>query len=145
MRVNERWTHSRAAMRHCSRHCTVTDNWVSTIDFFEMKIGKARNQTRNIPARGLHFDRHRDRIPVVFDQEHDRQPQVRSRIHRFPEFAFAGGAIAERHIRDLVAMKLHVFEFAVIAAHLLPGVRMHHEIATGFSAPDRVKNLRAGA
>ena len=30
-------------------------------------------------------------------------------------------------------------------AHLLPGVRMHHEIATGFSAPDRVKNLRAGA
>ena len=42
-------------------------------------------------------------------------------------------------------MKLHIFEFAVVAARLLPGVRMHHEIAAGLGAPDRVKNLRARA
>ena len=28
---------------------------------------------RNIPARGLHFDRHRDRVTIVFNQEKNRQ------------------------------------------------------------------------
>ena len=41
------------------------------------------------PAR-LHFDRHRNRVAVVLDQEDDRKLQVAGGVERLPEFALAG-------------------------------------------------------
>src|SRR3954453_22522617 len=111
--MNERRANSRPAMRNSSRHCAVADHGVSPIYFFKMEVWKTGNQARNVSPRSLHFDRHGDRITVVFDQEHDRQPEIGGRIHRLPEFAFTGSAVAERDVGDLIAVELYILDFAI--------------------------------
>src|SRR5206468_1059715 len=142
MGINQRRAHPRPAMRNSSRHCAVADDGVSPIYFFKMEVWKTGNQTRDITARGLNFDGHRNGVPVIFHEKNNRKPQVGSGIHRLPEFAFTGSAITERNVGDFIAMELHILEFAIIAACLLPRVWVHHEIAAGLSASDGMKNLR---
>src|ERR1700722_1816098 len=79
-----------------------------------MKIREARDEARNVASGGLYFHRHRDRVAVVLDAENYWQLAERRGIHRFPELAFAAGAVAERNIGDFVAMERHVFELAVV-------------------------------
>src|SRR5437867_1371720 len=110
-----------------------------------MEIRKTGNQARNVSARRLHFNRNGDGVTVVFNEKDQWQAKVRRRVHRFPKFAFTGGAVAERDVGDLVAMELDIFELAVISGEFLPGVRVKHVIAARLSTAYGVKNLGSGA
>ena len=74
-----------AGALECAKAC----NRIGSVDFFEMKIGEARHQSRNVSAGGLHFDRHGNRVLVVFDKKNNRQAFIGGRVQRFPELAFA--------------------------------------------------------
>src|SRR5581483_2354217 len=145
VRMNKRRPNSSTTMRNCMREGAKTHNRIGAIDLFKMEIRKARNQARNISIGSLNFDRNGDRVAIVFNEKYDRQSQVGGSIQRFPELALAGGAIAKGNIGNLIAVKLNIFEFAIVPARLLPSIRVEHEIAAGFGATDRMKNLSAGA
>src|SRR5260221_5148134 len=103
MGVNKGRTIARTAVSHGARKSGITLRQIGAVKFFEMKIGKARYQSRNASAGGLYLDWHRDGVAIVFHAEHHRQLAVGGGIHGFPELAFAGGAVAERDIGDLVS------------------------------------------
>src|SRR5437763_12982592 len=142
--MNERRSDTGTAVRNCARQCAVTDYRIGAINLFKVKIWKTGNQARNISARSLNLNRNRDGVAVVLYKENNGQAEVRGRIHRLPEFAFAAGAVAKRDVGDFVAVELDVFEFAVIAGEFLSGVRMQHVIATSLGASYGVKNLCPG-
>ena len=54
------------------------------------RFGKRAHQPRDVAARRLYLDRHRDRVAVVFDHEEHRQAAGAGGRQAFPEFAFAG-------------------------------------------------------
>ena len=72
--VHERRALARARVRRprrsspcsCSRKSVPSMRWT-------MRPGNDVDQLRDVAAGRLHFDRHRDRVAVVFDQEDDRQ------------------------------------------------------------------------
>ncbi len=83
----------------------------------------------------MHFQRHADRVSVVFEQKYDRQSQVTRGVERLPKLAFAGRAIAERNVNDLIVAK--------IPDDLLELLDELNAI-TGFGAPDCLQKLSAG-
>ena len=98
--------------------------------------GNDSHQPRDVAAGGLHFDRHRDRVAVVFDEEEDRQLLGAGDVQRFPELAFARGAFAERDVDDLVGVEARLRD---------PGCSRHAAVDdAGFGGADRVQHLRAG-
>ena len=124
-----------------------------------MKIRKSGNQARDASARGLHFDRHRDRVAVVLHAKNDGQLAQRGGVHRLPELAFARSAVAERDVGDLIALETDVLELAIIGKlgwpilrvlcegwgrGSLSGLRMPRKIASAFGASHGLQNLRAG-
>ncbi len=144
MGVDERRTVARAAIVGGAPEGGVGDDGIGAVDFFEMEVGEAGDQARNVAAGGLHFDRNGNRVLVVLHAENYRQAAVGGGVQRLPEFAFAGGAVAERDVGDFVALELDVLELAVIAFGFLRGVGMLGEIAAGFGASDGLQNLGAG-
>src|SRR5208282_2405033 len=110
-----------------------------------MKVGEAGDQARNVAAGSLHLNWHRDRVSVVFNTKNYRQAAVGGRIQRLPEFAFAGGAVAEGNVSDLVAAKLNILELTIVACALARGIRVGGKIAACFGAADCLQNLAAGA
>ena len=104
--------------------------------FRDVEAGERRARaSRWTPPARLDFDRHRDRVAVVLDQEEDRQLQVAGRVQRFPELAFARRALAERDVDDLVRLQARV-------AIGSPGIRA--VISAGLGRADRLQELRAG-
>ena len=72
----------------------VAFNRIRSIAFRDMQTGKSRHQLRNASARGLHFNRHGNRVAVVFDQIQNRQFLCARDVQRFPKFSFARRAVA---------------------------------------------------
>src|ERR1700683_1651432 len=114
MRVYERRTLPLAAILHGTLKRSRTCHWVGAINLFEMEVRKPRDQPRNTASGGLYFDRHGDGVAVILHDENYRQFVESGSVHRLPEFALAGGAVAERDICNLVAMERHIFELAII-------------------------------
>ena len=110
-----------------------------------MEVREAGDEARNVAARGLHFDGHGNRISIILHAKNYRQAVVGGGVQRLPEFAFAGGAVAERDVGDFIAPELDILELAVIAVGFLRGLGMPGEIAAGFGASDGLQNLGAGA
>src|SRR5277367_3472459 len=110
-----------------------------------MEVREAGDQVRYVAARGLHFDRYRNRVSIILHTKNYRQPPVGGGVHRLPEFAFAGSAIAERNVGDFVAMKLNVLELAIIAFRLASGIRVPGEITASLGASHGLQKLGAGA
>ena len=108
-----------------------------------MKVGEIGDETRDVAAGSLHFDGDRDRVFVVLNAEEDGEAVVGGGVEGLPEFAFAGGAVAEGNVADFVAAELDIFELAVVAGGLGGGVGMAREVASGFGATDGVENLAA--
>src|SRR5438309_3005644 len=99
-----------------------------------MEIGEAGNQPRNVAACGLNLNRNRDRVLVVLDDKHDRQLAVGGGIQGFPKLAFAGGAIAQGDISDLISRKGHLLKLAIISGSLLSGLGMTCTRNSAFAA-----------
>ena len=114
VRMHKRRPVALAAILRGALECAVTRHRIGAVDFFEMKIRKSRDQPRNAASRRLHFHRHRDRVAVILHAENYRQLVERSRVHRLPEFTFAGGAIAQRNISDFIAVEGHILELAIV-------------------------------
>ena len=96
-----------------------------------------------LPPGGVHFDRHRDGVLVVFDHEQHRQLEVRCRVERLPELALAGRAVAAGDVHDFVAVEDDVFELTIVTVDLLGGFGMLAEIASGFGASHGLQKLRS--
>ena len=147
MRVNERRAVPFAAVARSTRECGVAGHGIGAVDFFEMEIGESGDQARNASARSLHFDRHGDRVAVVFHAENYRQLFQSGGVHRLPEFAFAGGAVAERDVGDFIALEADVLELAVVCGTgggNVRGLGMAREIASTLGATYGLQNLRSG-
>src|ERR1700758_2300751 len=134
---------SRAAVLHRTLHRRVAHHRIGAVDFLEMEIRETGNQAGDVAPGGLYFYWNRNRVLVVLDHEDDGQLPVGSGVERLPEFPFAGSAIAEGDIGDLVASKADILELAVIPAPLLGGIGMIAQIDSGFRASDRLQNLGA--
>src|SRR5215213_8753202 len=80
-------------------------NWIGAVTSLEIQRRGVFDQPRNVAAGSLYFNRNTDRITVVFEEEHDRQLQIRRGIERFPKLPFAAGAVAEGNVSHFVVMK----------------------------------------
>ena len=85
-------------------HAVAVDE-VGAIAAEDFEVRERLDQLRDIAAGGLHFDRHRNGVAVVFDQVEHRHVARAGRVQRFPEFAFTRRALADRDIGHLVRMK----------------------------------------
>src|SRR5580700_8760199 len=144
MGVDKCRTMAAAAMVRRAPEGGVSDDGVGAVNLFEMKVGEAGDEARNIAAGGLHFHGHGNRVFVVLHAKNYRQAEVGCTVQRLPEFALARRAVAERNVGDFVALELDILELAVIAFDFLGGVGMPGEIAAGFGASDGLQNLGAG-
>ncbi len=135
LRVDERRALARARVVDRRRHGVVAGDEVGAVDALDQEAGKAGDDLRDVAAGRLHFDRHRDRVAVVFDQDHDRQLERARGAERFPELAFARRAFADGEVDDLVAVKVLLASFD--RRDLL-------EHPSRFGGANRVQALRAG-
>ena len=103
--VHERRPLARARVGDGVRHRAIAGQEVGAVDALDEQAGKRRDELRDVAAGGLHFDRHRDRVAVVFDEEDDRQLAEAGGVERFPELALARRAVAERDVGDFVAVE----------------------------------------
>src|SRR5204863_6688502 len=99
---------------------------------------------RDVPARCLDFHRHRNRIPVVLDTEQNRQALVGGGVQRLPKLTLTRRAVAERDISNLIALKLDLFELAIVAMRASGGIRMPAKVASGLGASHSMQDLRPG-
>src|ERR1700674_2813939 len=143
MGVDKCRTMAAAAMISRAPESRVGDDGVGAVNLFEMEVGEAGDEARNVAAGGLHFPGNGNRIFVFLHAKNYGQAEVGCGVQRLPEFAFAGGAVSERDVGDFVALELDILELAIIAFGLLGGVGMPGEIAAGFRASDRLQNLGA--
>ena len=122
--VNECWTVAGAAVRDgllSSRHSWRPDRCRPLLR--RWKLGKFATNLRDIAAGGLDFDWNGDGVFVVFANEEHGQLAVGGGVHRFPEFALAGGAVAGGDVGDFVAVESYFFEFAVVALRIFARLR----------------------
>src|ERR687887_399666 len=103
MRMNERRPLPSSGVCDRTHKGRIRRNRIGTVDFLEMEIRETRDETRNISAGGLNFYRYRDCVLVVFHYEDQRQLEIGGGVHRLPELAFAGRALAEGDIGHLIA------------------------------------------
>ena len=105
-RVHERRPAVLAAVVDCAPHHGERFQRIGAVTSLDEKIGKTSDEFGNVAAGRLHFDRHADRVAVVFAQEHHWQFKVAGRVERFPKLAFARSAVAQRNVHDFVITKI---------------------------------------
>ena len=74
MGMDERRPLPGAAVINGARKCGIGGNRVRAVHFFEVKIGKHFHQPRDVAPGGPHFDRNRNRILVVLNQNSTGNP-----------------------------------------------------------------------
>ena len=72
VRMHEGGASACPAMSSGAHKCRVAYDRIGSVELFEMEIGEAADQARDVAARGLHLYRHRDGVFVVFDDEQNR-------------------------------------------------------------------------
>src|SRR6185369_14275948 len=140
--MHERWTIAGAAVSDSASEGSVAGYRIGAIDFFKMEIGKTANQTRNVSASGLDFNRNGDGVLIVLYHKNNRQTAVGGAVQSFPELTLTGGAIAEGNVGDFIAMERHTFELSIISLNFFRGTGMGQHVARNFSATDRLQDLR---
>src|SRR5258708_7770683 len=81
---------------------------VGAIDFGHVQPWKIAHEFRDAAAGGLHFDGDGNCVAVVFDEIKQRQFFGAGGVERFPEFAFAGRAVAGGNVNNFVAFVMDV-------------------------------------
>jgi hypothetical protein len=109
-----------------------------------VQVGKVSNEFRNAAAGGLDFDGNGDGVTVVFDEIEERKFLGAGSIERFPEFAFAGGAVAGGDVNNFFGIVIERFAEGSFP-RLGKGFRMMAVIKSRFGCADRLYELRAGA
>ncbi len=92
--------HVRDRVRALAPHLEV----VAAVHLHDVQAADAAHHLRD-RRRVLVGRPHRDRVAVVGDDEQHREVQPGRGVERLPELAFGGRALAERHVRDLVAVR----------------------------------------
>ncbi len=121
---------------------------VGSIAFLYHEVRKARHQPRDASPGGLHFNRNGDGVPVVLDEEDDRELQVACRVQGLPELALGGGAISGGSHHHFVLLEigdvlLEIFQ----KPGPIPGFRRAHglqELSAGGRRSAGDLDLRAG-
>ena len=94
-----------AAMSGGAHECRITDDGIGAVELLEMEVGEAADQSQIFPPAVWTSTGNGDGVLVVFNDEEQRQLHVGGEVQRFPEFTFAGGAVAEGDVGDFIAMK----------------------------------------
>ena len=105
VRVNERRPLPLARVVDRALHRLMAGDEVAAVDFLDVEVGKRRYELGDAAARGVHLDRNRDRVAVVFDEIDDRQLEIARGVQRLPELAFARRAVAGRAEHDLILLE----------------------------------------
>ena len=134
--VNERRAFTSTAIFDGALHHRVRRERISAVNLLNVEIGETGDEFRDIAARGIHLDRSRDRVAVVFDDEDHRQFEIACGVQRFPPFAFARRAVADRHIDDLIAFE---------PGDLVLKAREQRRSIARLGGSDRVERLRTCA
>ena len=122
-------------LRDRRAHHVVAGEEIGAVDFHHGEVRERRRRggrcCRPASARRP-GPRSRSRCPR---RDKHRQPLRAGRVQRLPELAFAGGAVADRDVGDLVWME------ALLASGNLRDVTVEQR---RFGAADRLQGLRAG-
>ena len=94
MRVNESRPAAFAHVMNRFLADAVAFEGIGAIAFGDVQAGETFDEAGNAAAGGLHFNGNGDGVAVVFDEIEERKLFGARGVQRFPEFAFAGGAIA---------------------------------------------------
>ena len=116
-------------------HGRITRNGIAAVHFLYLKIRHPAHALGDAPPRRLHLDGYRDGVAVVLDDIHDGKLQIRCRIDRLPELAFAGRTVAGTHHDDLIPFEQVVAFFELI---------YQRKAVRSLGAPDGVQELRTG-
>src|SRR5579863_482604 len=98
MRVNRRWSPARAAIFDGFFANGVAFERVGAVAFGDVEAGEAADEARDAASGSLDFDGNTDRVAVVFNHVQQRKLFRAGGVQRFPEFAFAGRAVAGRDV-----------------------------------------------
>ena len=101
----------------------------------DLQVRETFDQARDVAAGRLHRHRHRDRIAVVFDEIQHRHRLRAGRVQGFPELTLARRAVADRDVRDFVAM---------LARGAVGNVRHRGVDHAGFGGAHGLETLGAG-
>jgi len=99
--MHQRRSSALAAPFHRGFHRAIRGQKIRAIHFLAKQPGKPSVRREMLPP-AVCASTARRWVAVVFHQKQDRQAAQAGRIQRFPEFAFAGGALAARDQRDFV-------------------------------------------
>ena len=72
--VDERRPLARADVVRRLAHGAEAREEIGAVDRIDVKPRERSHEARDVAAGRLHFDRHRDRVAVVFDEKQHRQP-----------------------------------------------------------------------
>ena len=115
MAVHQRRPEARAAVCRRLLKGAQAGHGIVAVHLGKVEVGKVGHQPRDVSARRVHLDRNADGVAVVFDAEDHRQLLVRRGVHRLPELALRGRALAHAGQHHFVAVKIHVVEGAIVA------------------------------
>src|SRR5215469_260451 len=135
VRVNEGGAAALAAIRYRLPNHLIACQWIAAIDLLYIKAGETGDQLGDAATRGLDFDRHRNGVPVVFDQIQSRQLEIASSVQRLKKLTLAGSTLAGRDIDNAVR---------VIAGDQALRVTDQLGPVSCFGASDRLQKLSAG-
>jgi hypothetical protein len=107
---------------------------VGAVDLGKEEIGEIRDQARDVSSGRVHFDRNRDGVAVVFDNEQNGQPRGGGRADRFPEFSFAGRTLTQRDVHHFISMEMRGLERAVVSLALFCCPGMGGEVSASLRA-----------
>jgi hypothetical protein len=102
LRVHERRAHPLAAVLGGVAQRVVGLDEVGSVDLRHEEVRESLDELRDRAAGKVDLDGNRDSVSFVFHQLQERKFLQAGDIERFPEFAFAGVAVAARHVADLV-------------------------------------------
>ena len=144
MGVNESGSAALAAILNGGFADCIAFEWIRAIAFGNVQAGEIPREFGDAAARGLNFDRDGDGIAVIFDQVKKGKLLGARGVQGFPEFAFAGGAIAAGNENDFIALVANMLAERRVFGPC-QGLRTCFVIQSGFRSAHGLYKLRAGA
>src|SRR5580700_6188448 len=94
VRVDQRGTEALAAIFDGFLADRIAFERIGAVAFGDMQARETADETRDAASGSLHLNRNGDGVTVVFDDIQERKLFRAGDVERFPELAFAGGAVS---------------------------------------------------